>query len=205
MTDTANTEDDGHRRQVKVARLIDEYELTGLGSELERRWTADEDRMSLRELATFFNQKLLAEALDETDERPLRGELEHLYRLLVNDEESTAEQTRARRRLKRAGVDVESLRGDFVSYQAIRTYLKRDRSAESPTDETDPLERAEESLQRLQGRTVTVAESKLEQLQDGGHLTLGDTRTTVDIRVMCETCGGQYTLRELFDQGGCNC
>ena len=40
----------------KVARLIKKYDLQGLGAELEQLWTADEDRKSLRELASYFDQ-----------------------------------------------------------------------------------------------------------------------------------------------------
>lgn len=196
---------EGRRRRVKVARLIDEYGLDGLGPELERRWTAEDNRMSLRDLAEFFNQRLLSQILTDADERPLEGEVENLYHLLTADDVSTAERTRARRRLERHGVEVEAVLDDFVSYQAIRTYLKRDRSVDSPTAETDPVERYTESLQRLQGKTATVAESKIEQLHESGHLSLGETTTTVDIRVLCETCGGQYTIGELLRRGGCDC
>lgn len=34
-------------RQSKVERLIDEYEFEGIGSELEERWTQDENRWNL--------------------------------------------------------------------------------------------------------------------------------------------------------------
>jgi len=43
------------RRAGKVARLLAEYDMESLGPELERLWTADEDRQSLRELADYFN------------------------------------------------------------------------------------------------------------------------------------------------------
>ncbi len=50
----ANTTDG--RPSSKVAPLIDEYELDGLGAEFEARWTgAGEVRMRLRDLAEFFN------------------------------------------------------------------------------------------------------------------------------------------------------
>ncbi|MFC7133223.1 MULTISPECIES: rod-determining factor RdfA [Salinibaculum] len=202
-----NNQEDGARsqRQVKVARLIDEYGLEGLGPELERRWTAEDDRMSLRDLAAFFNQKLLAESLADADDRPLDGEVENLYRLLADDDVSTAERTRVRRRLERNGVELEMLLDDFVSYQAIRTYLKRNRNADTPSDDTDPVERHTESLQRLQAKTATVTESKIEQLRERGDLTVDEPTTTVDIRVLCETCGSQYAVGELLRRGGCDC
>lgn len=33
-------------RQSKVSRLIDEYDLDGLGEEMARRWTAEDDPIS---------------------------------------------------------------------------------------------------------------------------------------------------------------
>lgn len=53
----------------------------------------------------------------------LAGEVESLYRLLTADDIGAAEQTCARRRLEREGIDVQSLLSNFVSYQSVRTYL----------------------------------------------------------------------------------
>lgn len=192
-------------RQSKVGRLIEEYDLQGLGAELERLWTADEDRRSLRDLAEYFNQQLLTQALEAATIQPLDGEVENTYRLLTDDEVSSAEATRIKRRLERDGVDVESLLDDFVTYQAIRTYLKDHRDAEYTPDETDPLEREETNLQKLRGRMVSVTEGKVEQLRESDELTLGEFRTLAEIQVICEDCNTQYDVVELLDRGGCHC
>ncbi|PYZ02995.1 hypothetical protein C8039_11790 [Halogeometricum sp. wsp3] len=53
-------------RRSKVQRLIDEYDLDGEGERLEDLWTANrEERLSLRELAEIFNQRLLERELVE--------------------------------------------------------------------------------------------------------------------------------------------
>jgi hypothetical protein len=70
----------------KVARLIEEYELGGIGEEFERRWTREEDRSSLRDLADEFNRRLLRAALERTGDAPLDGEVDNLYRLLTGDD-----------------------------------------------------------------------------------------------------------------------
>lgn len=70
-------------RRSKVARLIKEYGLQNLGAELEQLWTADEDRRSLRDLATYFNHHLLEQALDEANVQQLDGEVKNMYRLLI--------------------------------------------------------------------------------------------------------------------------
>lgn len=192
--------------QLKLVRLIDEYGMEGIGAELEQRWTADDEaRASLRDLAADFNQQLLAAAMAEADMQPLDGEIENIYRLLTGDDVSEGERTRTRRRLEREGVDVERLLDDFVTYQAIRTYLTKHREAEYAGPDRDPTEGGTEHIQRLRGRTATVTESKLEQLRDTDDLVLGAFRTLVDITILCEDCGGQYEVGDLLERGGCDC
>jgi hypothetical protein len=195
----------GRGRPSKVRRLIEEHDLQGLGAELEESWTADEDRRSLRELATYFNQQLLKQALEEADVQQLDGELENTYRLLTDGDVASTEATRVRRRLEREGVDVDALQRDFVTYQAIRTYLTKHRGAEYTPAETDPIEREKTNIQKLRGRMVSVTEGKLEQLRDSDELTIGEFRTLGDIQVVCEDCNTQFDVIELLDRGGCHC
>lgn len=193
-------------RRTKVARLIAEYGLEDVGTELEQRWTAEgDDRMSLRELADYFNRRLVAERMTETGLKPLRGETENLYRLLASEEVNDADRTRARRRLEREGIDAEALTDDFVTYQAIRTYLTSHRGAEYETDDRGRRVIESENIQRLRGRTTTVTEGKLEQLENTGNLELGEFQVIVDISVLCEDCGTRYQIEELLERGECDC
>lgn len=202
---TGDTSGSGGGRRSKVARLVDAHGLEGIGEEMARRWTADDDRSSLRELADRFNRTVLEAVLESNGIQPLDGEVENTYRLLTDDDVGRADRTRVRRRLERDGVDVDALLEDFVSYQAIRTYLRSDRGVEYTPDRTDPLERERTNLQRLRGRVDAVAGGKLEGLRDGGDLTLGEFRTLVDVRVVCEDCDAQYDVVTLLDRGGCDC
>lgn len=197
--------DDSSGRRSKVARLIDEYGLDGVGAEMERLWTAEGDeRRSLRDLATYFNRELLASAMADAGMQPLGGEAENVYRLLTGDV-SGAERTRTERRLERDGIDVDELRSDFVTYQAIRTYLREHRGAAYDTDDRDRTVVEAENIGKLRGRTTAVVAGKLDQLRDGGHIGLGDAQTFVEISVLCSDCGNQYDIDELLDRGGCDC
>ncbi len=189
----------------KVARLLEAYDLDGLGAEMEARWTAEDDRMSLRALAAYFNREVLRQRLAAAGVETLDGETENIYRLLTHDDVSTAERTRVRRRLEREGLDVDALQDEFVTYQAIRTYLTEYRDAEYERDDRDPITRETENLERLRGRVETVTNGKLDQLTNGGALTLGTPRTVVDIKVVCEDCHSQYDVIDLLDRGGCDC
>lgn len=192
-------------RRSKVSRLIDEYELSDIGNELEHQWTAAEDRMSLRDLADYFNVQVLTAAMDEQDVSTLAGEPDTVYEILTEDTVSSADKTRIRRRLEREGVDVDKLLNDFVSYQAVRTYLKSDREVEYERSEVDRIARESNNIRKLRGRTLSVTESKLSQLKRSDDLKLGTYRTLVDIRVVCQDCGSQYSVTDLLDRGGCDC
>jgi hypothetical protein len=201
------SDDPGGRPSSKVARLVEEYGLEGLGDEIERRWTATgSERMSLRSLADHFNRRLLERALRDAGETPSDVEVETVYDHLTGDEVSTGVRTDTRNRLARNGVDAEALTDDFVTYQAIRSYLTeyRDAEYEGNTDE-QKIEKDLESIQRLVSRTQSVTEDRIASLRDTGRFDVGDFDVLLDVSVFCHECGTQYTVFELFDQRGCDC
>lgn len=203
-----HVEDDesAKKRRLKIVRLIDEYELSTVGAELEQRWTAaGDEKMSLRSLAAYFNRRLLEETLAEAGMQPISGDIDPIYEVLTSDDASSAERTRTKRRLEREGIDVEGLQQDFVTYQAVRSYLKEHCGAEQATDDREQTSIEAENIQKLRGRTAAVTESKLEQLRNNGHLTLGEVRLFVDVNVFCEDCGERYEVGSLLEQGGCDC
>lgn len=205
MESADDTHASGPGRRSKVERLLDEYELEEFGEELERLWTTEENRRSLRDLAAIFNRTLLEQELESTRITLLDGEVENIYRLLTADDVSAAERTRVRRRLERNGVDVEKLESQFVTYQAIRTYLKTVRGAEYEPAAVDSLEREVKNLQQLRGRTAAVTEGKLDQLRNAEEIALPEFRTLVNIQVVCEQCNTQWEVLELLERGGCEC
>lgn len=194
----------GHR--YKVARVLDRYGIPEFGDELVRRWTAEgEERQSLRELASLTNERLLASAMSMAGADPLDGEAANRYRLLVDDEVSEGVRTQGRRRLVREGVDVERLEQDFVSYQAVRTYLTEGRGVEPGGPAEDPVERATEHVRRLSNRVTAVTDDRIDRLRDAGAIEAGETRVLLDLRVSCEDCGRHYDAMEFLEAGGCGC
>lgn len=78
----------------KVSRVINEHKLTELGEELERRWIGvDDERQSLRKLADYFNCRVLEAALENVGEKPIDGEIENHYHLLMSDNMSASART----------------------------------------------------------------------------------------------------------------
>lgn len=195
----------GPGRPSKVARLIDDYDLEGLGAELERRFTApDARRDSLRDLATVVNQRVLEAAIARANVRPLPGSVAELYRQLTASEGSAGDRTRARRRLERAGIDVDAVREDFVSHAAVRTYLRSHRDVEHEP-EGDQTDGADAAIARLAGRLEAVTDDRIGAAARRGELSLGDHEVTVTVRVACRDCGQQRPVGELLAAGGCGC
>ncbi|WP_137284550.1 rod-determining factor RdfA [Halorussus salinisoli] len=194
-------------RQSKVEKALEEYDLSGVGDQLEDYWLGTgNEQYSLRELESWFNEQILRAALEEASTNPLDGEVENIYRLLSEDEVSSGMRSQARNRLERSGIEVEKLEDDFVSYQSIRTYLTNHRNVSAPTDDTSNLpEREVENIQRLKSRLSTVTESKLRRLQDAGEIQIDSLQVLADLRVFCETCGSRYSVEELLKHGHCNC
>jgi len=194
------------RRQGKVVRLIDDYGLDGLGDELEEFWTAEGDeRKSLRDLADYVNLRLLEASMSTAGMQPVQGEAENIYEILAGEEASDADRIRVRRRLEREGIDVDSLTQDFLTYQAVRTYLTQDRNVEYDETTDSQKENGKSTVQRLRGRTSTVTASRIEHLRNTDELELGEFQVMVDVQVLCEDCGKRYAFGELLENGGCDC
>lgn len=208
MSDEDATERSNGRAS-KVDRVIDEYGLTGMDDDLAALWTGDgRERQSLRQLATHFNQNILEAAMKEAGMNPLDGEIENIYRLLTDDTVSRGVQTQTQNQLEREGIDVDQLERDFVSHQAIHTYLTKHRNIRPPSnDHSDESRRdvARDTIHRLQNRTVGVTESTLDQLVTTDSLDLGEYNVLVETKVLCRECGTVSTVDELFENGGCDC
>jgi len=200
---------DGSRApRSKVARLIDAYGLAETGDTLEQQWTATEDRSSLRELADYFNRELLRTAIESAGATPLEGEVENLYHLLTDDDVTSGVREQTRNRLNQQGVDVDKIEDDFVTYQSIRTYLKKYRDANPPDMSTSPedrINRKRSTVQRLTTRLADVTEQSLRDLVNASAITLGEFDIIVTVRVHCTSCGTQQSVSDLLSDRGCEC
>ena len=196
-----------NRPSSKVARLISEYDLDGLGDELEVRWTGDGvERTSLRDLADYFNEQLLERALIDAGMSALDSDVSSTYRNLTDEDVSTGVRTDARTRLENNGIDVDDLESDFVSYQAIRSYLTEYRDAEyRRLSDEEKIEKDLQSIQRLMTRTLSVTEERIEKLAQTGRIDADSFEVLLDVQVLCGECGRQYSVSEFLDGRGCDC
>ncbi|WP_418282825.1 rod-determining factor RdfA [Halorubrum sp. DTA98] len=189
----------------KVARVIEQYDLSGWGDRLEREWLGETGaRTSLRDLADTFNRAVLAAALREVGEAVIEDDVASTYHVLTGDDVSQADTLRKERDLERLGVDVDEVRSDFVTHQAIHTYLTKYREAELADRTPDPDAKID-TIERLEGRTAAVSESTLDGLVRAEVVSERHYELFVDVRTVCEDCGTDYALVDLIRRGGCDC
>lgn len=196
--------DGSRKRGTKVSRVIDEYDLSGMGAELEAAWTGESgERTSLRDLADEFNETVLRTVLQENGISPSNFELTGTYEALQHG--SGTDKTRAQRRLEREGVNVDELTSDFVTHQSIHTYLTNDRNASLPERDDDAVDRRIETINKLKGRTAVVTEASIESILPADELDRVDYDVLVDVQVVCSECGSDYAVSEILRQDGCDC
>ncbi|MFB6114569.1 MAG: rod-determining factor RdfA [Halodesulfurarchaeum sp.] len=191
--------------QSKVSRVIEEYDLESASDYIESAWTQSEDRKSLRQLAEDLNRRILRSAMADAGLDPIEEDVDSAYRALT--EESTAGSTvQKERELERDGVDVEALHRDFVSHQAVHTYLRNYLRVEPPERTDDErLQSERERLDRLKGRATAVAEDTLTRLRDADRLAVDEFDVITTIDVYCERCKKSYAVDEILENGGCPC
>ncbi|ELY63752.1 rod-determining factor RdfA [Natronobacterium gregoryi] len=207
MSERASDDTESVTCGCKVGRITDEHELSDLDDQLVRYWTdRTEERYSTRDLAEHVNQQVLASALDDSGLQYRDGEVENTYRLLTDDDVSSGTRVQTRKELEREGIPIEAVENDFVSHQTVYNHLTDclEASLEGPSDE-ERLERGRDKLGALRNRTAAVTKDTIEQLARNDVLAVGEVDALVTITITCEECKTQYTVRDLLDQGGCDC
>lgn len=193
----------------KVKKVLQKWDLQELGPELERRWLGEGyEEHSLRDLATYFNKKILTEAFAEGGVVPLESEVENFYTLLTADQMSKADEIQAEQRLSDLGVDPDELRDDFVSHQTIYRYLENSRDAHKTRKQRSTEEMitaTEQASSRLTNRLKAVVQKNLEVLAQHDGFSVGDFDVYIGITVSCSDCGASHGLTQLLARDGCDC
>lgn len=190
--------------ECKVGRLVSTWNLSAFHQDLVSRWKTG--RVSLREAATELNRAALRTALTvDTDIAPLSGEVENLYRLLTDSSVSEGMRVQTRNRLDRAGLDVEGLTDEFVSYQTVNRHLRNCLEVDRADGPTLTRTEAEDRIFQLRSRLEYVTTSTLDQLGRTGQVTIEDPTVFVSIQVGCRACDTQYSVSSLLDVGHCEC
>jgi len=167
----------------KVCRVLNERNMERYESQLVERWQDDgAQRMGYRKLAKWLNVTILRREMDRAGLSTLGNEATSKYERLRGDDETVAAEVR--NDLRTAGVPVDDVESDFVSYGVVRTHLKEclgeDREFESRDWESDAIEIARDHGREKIGEAVGA-------LQRKGNLdAVGEITIHVDVELECE-------------------
>ena len=194
--------EDGSYRS-KVARVKSSYDIE---MDLAARWTGETgERWSLRDLADAFNRRVLEAVLTGNGVMTSQSDIDHIYRVL-SGEGGEGDKVQKRRELEREGVDVDALLSDFVSHQAMHSFLtKIEQTSYTEQDTAAQIESAIESITRLVNRTKAVSENTVDRLARTERIEVGAVEVYVDAHAYCVECGTELPVTELLEQGGCEC
>lgn len=186
----------------KVCRVLDERGMKRYEDRLVDQWQADgPERKGYRQLADWLNVTMLRREMDRAGLSTLGQEAESKYERLRSADGSVAEEVAAG--LSGAGIDVEQLRDDFVSYGVVRTHLREcldlEYTAESGDWETETIEMARDYA------TKKVSEA-VRSLSNKDELEGGELEVKVSVAIECETCHAAVPVDRAVRRGYiCDC
>lgn len=187
----------------KIGRIITEYGLSELNSQLVQNWQND---TSVRGLTEDFNKNLIEVELSDANVGQVEWSRTPVYEALYTDKLPEADAIEIRRELDRAGIDVEQLSSNLVSHQTVYRHLINCLDASKDNEQTphERREKARDTVYALQQRTEIVTEQTIETLQSASVTDLGEVEVLVDLQVVCNDCGRSMDFETAISDG-CNC
>lgn len=185
----------------KIERNIDKYGLEGLNAELQRQ---HQDNASLRDLATYINQRILTAALTAANVSVV-GDIEDIYETLRGDEVSVGQRAEMSARLARRGVPMEEVENDFVSHQTVSDYLNDCLDMDTSRQHQLTIDEALKTIEWAEARGEAVIDRTLTRLYEAGELASAADEVSCSLYVTCEHCNKRSRLYEFLEQGGCTC
>lgn len=187
----------------KVDYIQDKHGLYGLNDRIRRR-RKNED-YSLRDLETYINQRVLRSALEEAGMRFLEGQDEDYYRRLTDETVDQIARKEIESHLQEAGVPVDEVREDFVSYQTVRKHLNECLDISTGRSSQPSVEGTRDTIRALQMRTREVVDTSIDRLRKHNLLHVGEVEVVVGVKVRCTDCGRVHQVSELLSDRHCDC
>lgn len=186
----------------KVCRILDEYGMQRYEKRLLQQWQADQSqRKGYRQLADWFNTLMLRREMDRAGLSTLGDEAESKYERLQSDKPIAEE---VATELSNAGIPIEQLRMDFVSYGVIRTHLKDclDSDVELSSGEWE-----QKAIEISQNHATEKIEEAVRSLRNKDRLSAGgETTVSVGVELECERCHARVPVDRAIRRGYvCEC
>lgn len=189
----------------KVAALAERHDLPELDAELTRR-RADE-AASLRDLATYVDERVTARALAAADV-DLAADPGTVRSVVADgaDDLDVATRERIATALDRSDLDVVALQRAFVSHETVRRHLGEHLDVDTAQQSASrSVEDTREMIAAIVDRDASIVEQALESLRRDQRLEGGTFDASLSVRLRCEQCGQTHSVDDLLDAGGCEC
>lgn len=189
--------------QKKVVAVAEESGVPSVLDELVELKSRKTNPYSLRELATYFNTRLVQTALSRQGGDVEFETARSVYDVITADDPDRHEEKKAEAKLASRDVDVDRLYNDFVSHHSIQTYLSDVDGVDLSKPEKSVSDREEELYQRLQklcGRISLVTQSTLETAVNTGVIPYDEVPPNVNVTIEadCPDCGMTVSVFQLF-------
>ncbi len=188
----------------KVGRGIQKYGCNGLNDRLVQEYRHED--ASLRDLERVINQEFTISAIESAGS-PTDRDPATLTAILRGDGDSTRrEKARLETQLTQAGVDIEQLQQDYVSFRTVKTHLNEHLNVDTSRNETITIDSARDLIEWAETRCANVIERTIKRLSNANEATIGgDFTVRISPRITCYDCNTTLTITEYLDSNGCNC
>jgi hypothetical protein len=187
----------------KVDRVAEAYGLRSLDERIIRR--REQKDYSLRDLESYVNGRVLGSAMGAAGMDVLDGQAEDFCDRLRGEGDELRHQE-ARRHLTDAGVDVDEVIQDFVSYQTVRKHLNECLDISTSREYTPNSRKSRNRIGAMRARVQNVTERIVERFRTHDALEMGgEHEAVVSVKIRCSSCDGVYHPGVLLEEGGCEC
>jgi hypothetical protein len=182
----------------KIVRVMDKYGLDDLGDKMVDQWTKPPStRQSCRELAEFFNIRVLDAALREEGIVWDRSLVEECAEIIKSKDKSLTGFD-----LDSRGVDTDEVGEDMVSYQSIHNYLTDNRGI-NYSREINGIRSRVSSLQQMEARMETIATGIIAQSVAHNQISGIEPNVEITAKCICKACGIRTEMSRYLREGGC--
>lgn len=192
----------------KVGRLINRHDLdpliggtSSINDRLLARWTGDDGRSAIgyRSLTDWFNKQILKRTYQEIGHETIESHLASDYEILTEGDH--LERIEVEDHLAATGVDVNSLKSDFISWSTMRNHLNDCLDGEKDTDPSSSSW-AEESVEIARKQAAEKTKAAVRALESKRKLAQGsDAEISVQVLLECPDCPTRVSFETARERG----
>lgn len=193
----------------KIGRGIKRYDRPDLDNRLVEEYTINGG--SLRSLEQTVNQAFIRGMLDTVDADTVQklnstatSNPSDLVDVLSGDNKQ--QQARVETILEQAGVAVDQLKDDFVSYRTVKKHLNKCMDIDTSRKGPDPITTAdaEDTIEWAETRCECIVNRTIKRLSNTNDTISTNVSANTTTRITCKDCGTTEPV-SVFIRNGCNC